>query len=145
MPHRDPRRLRAVLLAALLLGGLAFVYRGVDGFEFVNLDDPDYVTRNPAVQGGLTWSGARWAFTAFHAANWHPLTWLSHMADVQFFGRAAGGPHLVSLALHAASTLLLFQLLRALTGSLWRSGAVAFLFAVHPVQAESVAWVAERK
>jgi Flp pilus assembly protein TadD len=145
MPHRDPRRARAALLAALLLGAAAFVYRGAGGFDFVNLDDPDYVSGNPAVRGGLSWSGLRWAFTAFHAANWHPLTWLSHMADASLFGMDAGAHHLVSLALHAAATLVLFQLVRALTGSLWRSAAVAALFAVHPVQVESVAWVAERK
>ncbi len=145
MPQRDPRRVRALLLAALLLGALAFVYRGVGGFDFVNLDDPEYVSRNPAVRAGLSWSGLKWAFTAFHAANWHPLTWLSHMADVSLFGTDASAQHLVSLSLHAACTLLLFELLRALTGSFWRCAAVAALFAVHPVQVESVAWIAERK
>lgn len=145
MQHRDPRRVRAALLAALLLVGVAFVYHGVGYFQFVNLDDPDYVTKNPAVQGGPSPSGLRWAITAFHSANWHPLTWISHMVDVRLFGMDAGAHHLVSLGMHAASTLVLFQVLRALTGSLWRSAAVAALFAVHPVQVESVAWVAERK
>jgi tetratricopeptide (TPR) repeat protein len=117
----------------------------VGSFAFVNLDDPAYVTQNPTVRGGLSWSGVRWACTAFFAANWHPLTWVSHMADVHLFAMDAGGHHLVSLGLHAASSLLLFHLLGTLTGSLWRSAAVAALFAVHPVQVESVAWVAERK
>ncbi len=134
-----------MILAVLLLAAAGFVYRGVGGFDFINLDDPAYVTQNGPVRGGLSWSGVRWAFASFHAANWHPLTWLSHMADVSLFGADAGAHHLVSLALHAASTLVLFQLLRALTGSFWRSAAVAALFAVHPVQVESVAWVAERK
>ncbi|MHB8893715.1 MAG: tetratricopeptide repeat protein [Candidatus Geothermincolia bacterium] len=143
--HHEPQRVRAVLFAALLLGALVFIYRGVAGFDFVNLDDPDYVSGNRMVQGGLNWSGVWWAFTAFHAANWHPLTWLSHMADASLFGMNAGAHHLSSLALHAAGALLLFQLLRALTGSFWRSAAVAALFAVHPAQVEAVAWVAERK
>ena len=145
MPHRDPRRSRSVILAVALLAAVVFVYREVGGFDFVNLDDPDYVTGNRTVRDGLSWSSARWAFTAFHAANWHPLTWLSHMADASLFGMDAGAHHLVSLGLHAASTLVLFQLLRALTGSFWRCAAVAALFAVHPVQVESVAWIAERK
>lgn len=140
---RPPRQ--AVILAALLVGAVVFVYRGIGSFDFVNLDDPDYVTQNRTVQGGLSWNGVRWAFTSFHAANWHPLTWLSHMADASLFGMDAGPQHLVSLGLHAASTLLLFQLLRELTGSFWRCAAVAALFAVHPVQVESVAWIAERK
>ena len=144
-PERKPRRIVTLLVVALLLAAELFVYRGVGGFDFVNLDDPDYVTENRMVQGGLNRNGAGWAFTAFHAANWHPLTWLSHMADASLFGMDAGAHHLVSLGLHAASTLLLFQLLRALTGSFWRCAAVAALFAVHPVQVESVAWVAERK
>jgi tetratricopeptide (TPR) repeat protein len=145
MSHRRRRRPAAAITASLLVLAVALVYRGAGGFDFVNLDDPDYLTRNPAVGGGLTWSGILWAFTAFHAANWHPLTWLSHMADVSLFGMDAGAHHLVSLGLHAAGALALFHLLRALTGSFWRCAAVAALFAVHPVQVESVAWVAERK
>jgi len=139
------RHLRAAIVAALLLGAVVFVYRQVGGFDFVNFDDADYVTRNRMVQGGLSWSGLWWALTAFHAANWHPLSWLSHMADTSLFGMDAGGHHLMSLGLHAASTLVLFQLLRSLTGSFWRCAAVAALFAVHPAQVESVAWIAERK
>jgi len=145
MSLRPRRRPPAVIIASLLVVAVALVYRGAGGFEFVNLDDPDYLTRNPMVRGGLSWRGFWWAFTAFHAANWHPLTWLSHMADASLFGMDAGAHHLVSLGLHAAGALVLFQLLRVLTGSFWSSAAVAALFAVHPVQVESVAWVAERK
>jgi tetratricopeptide (TPR) repeat protein len=145
MPPCDPRRARAVLIAALVAGAAAFVYRDVGGFAFVNLDDPDYVSRNPAVLGGLSWRGLAWALTSFHAANWHPLTWLSHMADASLFGADAGAHHLVSLGLHAAVAVALFWLLCSLTGARWRSAAAAALFAVHPVQVEAVAWVAERK
>ena len=113
--------------------------------EFVALDDPAYVTANPHVAGGLTWQNVSWAFTATHAANWHPLTWLSHMLDVQLFGMSARAHHLVSLALHLASTLLLFLLLARMTAAPARSAFVAALFAVHPLHVESVAWVAERK
>ncbi|HUL98834.1 MAG TPA: hypothetical protein VLU24_05335, partial [Mycobacterium sp.] len=103
------------------------------------------MTANPHVAGGLTWENVAWAFTTNHAANWHPLTWLSHMADVELFGMNAGAHHLTSLLFHAANTLLLFLLLRRMTGALGRSAFVAALFAVHPLHVESVAWVAERK
>jgi len=139
------RRRVSLLLFALLFAAAAFVYHGVGDFAFINLDDPDYVSENRMVKVGLSWSGAWWAFSAFHAANWHPLTWLSHLADASLFGMDAGAHHLVSLGLHVASTLLLFQFLRALTGAFWSCAAVAALFAVHPVQVESVAWIAERK
>ena len=114
-------------------------------YEFTNYDDSDYVTRNAQVGRGLTWEGIAWAFTHFHAANWHPLTWLSHMLDAQLFGMNPGGHHLTNLILHSATTILLFLLLRQMTGALWRSAFVAALFAVHPLHVESVAWIAERK
>jgi len=113
--------------------------------DFVSLDDPLYVTRNPHVTGGLTLDGVAWAFTASRAANWHPLTWMSHMLDVELFGLQAGGHHAVNLALHITTTLLLFGLLRRLTSATWRSAFVAALFGVHPLHVESVAWIAERK
>jgi Flp pilus assembly protein TadD len=112
---------------------------------FISFDDDDYITNNPVVQQGLTWEGVLWAFSAPHVYNWHPLTWLSHMLDVQLFGLDAGGHHLMSLLFHLANTLLLFIVLRSMTGALWRSGFVAALFALHPLHVESVAWVAERK
>jgi tetratricopeptide (TPR) repeat protein len=131
----------SVLLAILAIA----VYTPVWRFDFVTLDDPLYVSRNPVVAAGLTWQGVAWAFSAAYAANWHPLTWISHMADVALFGLWAGGHHLTSLALHLANTLLLFWLLRRMTGALWRSALVAALFAVHPLHVESVAWISERK
>ena len=125
---RDARR---------VLGGC-----GVAGFVF---DDEDLILGNPNLADGLTGEGVRWAFTSFHRANWHPLTWLSHQAVVGAFGMAPGPHHAVNLAIHAAAALALFLVLRGATGSLWRSAAVAALFAVHPLRAESVAWVSERK
>jgi protein O-mannosyl-transferase len=112
---------------------------------FVNYDDSDYVTENQHVQSGLKWDSVVWAFKTGHASNWHPLTWLSHMLDCQLFGLWAGGHHLVSVGLHILNTLLLFLLLRRITGALWRSVAVAALFALHPLHVESVAWASERK
>ena len=111
---------------------------------FVEYDDQQYVTENPRVQAGLTWTGLVWAF-GFHAGNWHPLAWLSHMLDCQFYGANAGGHHLTNVLLHVASTLLLFSVLNRMTNRMWRSAAVAALFAWHPLHVESVAWVAERK
>jgi tetratricopeptide (TPR) repeat protein len=112
---------------------------------FVNYDDPDYVYENPAVLAGLTAEGARWAFTTGHAANWHPLTWLSHMADIELFGLRPWGHHLGSVLLHAINSALLLLALHAMTGSLWRSAFAAAVFALHPLRVESVAWVSERK
>jgi len=113
--------------------------------EFLKYDDKDYVTDNPHVNAGLTLKGIIWAFTTPHSANWHPLTWLSHMLDCQLYGLKPAGHHLTNLVFHIASTLLLFLVLKGMTGALWRSGFVAALFALHPLHVESVAWVAERK
>ncbi len=136
-------------LERLLMLGLAAavfaVYGQTLGFGFIPLDDPGYVYNNPHVRAGLTWDGLGWAFTTFRQANWHPLTWLSLMLDAQFFGLHAGGYHLTNLLLHTLDTLLLFRWLRVATGALWPSAVVAFLFAVHPLHVESVAWVTERK
>jgi hypothetical protein len=120
-------------------------YAAVRGFDYVELDDPVYVTENAHVRAGLTLEGIRWALTTDTAANWHPLTWLSHMLDVSLFGVSPGPHHIVNLVLHVTSTLLLFLLLDRMTGSPWRSGFVAAVFALHPLHVESVAWVAERK
>ena len=120
-------------------------YASVRTFEFVDYDDSDYITSNPNIASGLTGEGVRWAFTTGHAANWHPLTWLSHMLDMQLFGMHAGPPHVVNLLLHIVSTLLLFRVLQRMTGAVYRSAFVAALFAVHPLHVESVAWAAERK
>jgi tetratricopeptide (TPR) repeat protein len=128
---------------------LAFVtlvlYWPVQNFQFNNYDDAQYLTQNPRVQNGLSIEAIDWAFTSGYAGNWHPLTWLSHLLDVQVFGFNAGGHHFTNLLFHLANTLLLFLLLRRWTGSIWRSAFVAALFAWHPMHVESVAWVAERK
>ncbi|HTY86213.1 MAG TPA: tetratricopeptide repeat protein [Candidatus Acidoferrum sp.] len=131
------------IYAVLTLVTLA-TYLPLWHYGFVDYDDQQYVTDNPRVQAGLTWKGLVWAF-GFHAGNWHPLAWLSHMADCQLYGAWAGGHHLTSLLLHVASTLLLFSALNRMTGAHWCSAAVAALFAWHPLHVESVAWVAERK
>ena len=140
------RNLRGVgpALAALVALNL-IVYGPVLGFGFVDLDDPAYVTDNPSVSGGLTGPGIAAAFTSITAANWHPITMLSHMVDVQVYGLWAGGHHLTNVILHIANTLLLFALIRRMTGALGRSLFVAALFAVHPLHVESVAWISERK
>lgn len=135
--------------AAWVAGGLAaaalLTYLPLLSAGFVNYDDPSYVTANPHVRGGLSLAGLKWAFTTFYFYNWLPLTWLSHMVDVEFFGLNAWGHHLVNLVLHLANTVLLFEFFRKATASLWKSAVVAALFALHPLHVESVAWVSERK
>ncbi len=113
--------------------------------NFINYDDPDYILGNAHVDHGLTWTGIVWAFTSSDAANWHPLTWISHMMDCQFFDLHPAGHHLMNLLLHTANTLLLFLLLKNMTGAIWRSAFVAAAFAWHPLHVESVAWASERK
>jgi tetratricopeptide (TPR) repeat protein len=115
------------------------------GFGFVDFDDNSYIYENPVVQQGLTPSGIVWAFTHVWASNWHPLTWISHMLDCQFYGLNAGGHHFTNVLLHTATVILLFLVLRQMTGRLWRSAFVAAVFAIHPLRVESVAWLAERK
>ena len=136
-------------LTALICLALALVtaalYWPMTHHDFVNFDDDDYITNNSHVKAGLTWAGVIWAFQTGAAANWHPLTWLSHMLDCQLYGLYPGGHHSTNLLFHIANTLLLFLLLRQLTGALWRSAFVAALFAWHPLHVESVAWAAERK
>ncbi len=115
------------------------------GHEFVNYDDNMYVYENPAVTRGLNLKGVEWALTHVVCANWHPLTMMSHMLDCRLYGLNAGGHHLTNVLLHTASVILLFLVLRQMTGFLWRSAFVAAVFAIHPLRVESVAWVAERK
>ena len=131
------------LLAILLLTVAA--YAQVGWFDFVRYDDPKYVTDNAHVRAGLTAAGVQWAFTTGHASNWHPLTWLSHMLDVQLLGLRSGAHHLVNVLLHLVNTVLLAVALTRLTGRRGVALAVAGLFALHPLHVESVAWVAERK
>ncbi|HEY5999394.1 MAG TPA: tetratricopeptide repeat protein [bacterium] len=139
-------RARDRLLAALLLAAVtAVVFLPAADGGFSALDDPDYVTDNAVVLAGLTWDGVRRAFTETRASNWHPLTWVSHMLDVDLFGLDARGHHAVNVLFHALNAGLLLLLLSGATGMLGRSLSAAALFALHPLRVESVAWVAERK
>ena len=133
-------------MALLAVGTVAIFFR-VGTFEFVNFDDYAYITLNPMVQSGLTWPGVVWAFRQFSRewTYWHPLSWLSHMLDCQLFGLSPAGPHVMNLFFHTLNTVLLFVLLRRTTGARGASAVVAALFAIHPIQVDSVAWVAERK
>jgi len=142
---RSPRRLLPLALAASLLLATLLAYSSLARNGFVHIDDNAYVTDNPHVQAGLAPETFAWAFTTSRAANWHPLTWLSHALDCELFGLDPRGHHLTSLAFHAATTLWLFFLLLRATGAAGRSAFVAALFALHPLHVESVAWVAERK
>ncbi len=141
-PHFD----RRVLLLALLLAGITLaVFSPVISFQFINVDDPVYITTNSHVQQGLNWHTAAWALTSLEAANWHPVTWLSHLLDVTLYGLNSHGHHATSLIIHMLNVVLLFLLLHRMTGALYKSAVVAALFAVHPLALESVAWIAERK
>lgn len=128
-----------------LLVVTVFAYLQVRSFEFINFDDPDYVTGNPHVRAGLTFAGVIWAFTSREAANWFPLTWFSHMLDCQLFWLRSGFHHLTNVFWHVLATLMLYAFLYHATRARWRSAVVAFLFALHPLHVESVAWIAERK
>lgn len=137
---------RRVMLICLVLAVVTLsVFWQEKDHEFINFDDKDYVTENLYVRVGVTLEGITWAFTTFHACNWHPLTWLSHMLDVQLFGLKPGWHHLMNLLFHIANTLLLFLVLHRMTKALWPSAFTAALFALHPLHVESVAWVSERK
>jgi len=140
----DSKHGRWILFAMLIVLTL-LLYLQVAGQQFLYYDDNRYITENAMVREGLSWDGVRWAFTSFEVANWHPLTWLSHMLDVQLFGLNPGAHHLVNALIHAANAGLLFLVLSAMTGALLRSAVVAALFAIHPLHTESVAWIAERK
>jgi hypothetical protein len=129
---------------ALVLGTLA-IYWPARHYGFVDYDDNDYVFNNPTVRAGLSGWGVVWSFVDQHASNWHPLTWLSHMLDCQFFGLNAGAHHMVNVLFHCANAVLLLLLLNSMTGAFWRSAFVAALFAWHPLRVESVAWISERK
>jgi len=136
---------RPRLTALLLALGTLVVFLPVGRFGFVNFDDNDYVTANPPVKHGLTLAGVKWAFTTFHACNWHPLTWISHMIDCSLFGLNPGAHHFVNVLFHAANVALLFTLLLRLTAKIWPCALIAGLFAWHPLHVESVAWISERK
>ncbi len=138
-------RQRALALAAVLVIATAALYIRVQSYDFVNYDDTLYVTQNAHVQQGLTWDTVRWAFTAYNVGTWHPLTWLSHALDCQLFDLDAAGPHAINLLLHVINAVLLFWVLLCATGFMGRSFMVAALFALHPINVESVVWIAERK
>ena len=132
-------------ICALLFAAAVLPYLQTFGHDFTRLDDVVYVSENPIIQQGLTWSNLAWAFTTTSTGNWHPLTYLSHMLDCELFGVRPGWHHLVNALFHGLNTVLVFSVLRSMTGAIWRSALVAALFAIHPIHVESVAWIAERK
>jgi protein O-mannosyl-transferase len=136
---------RAFVLGSLLVLATAALYVPATGYPFCDFDDTVYVTANAHVQGGFTWETVKWASSTYDAANWHPVTWLSHSLDFQFFGLDPVGHHGVNVALHVINVLLLFWVLQQATGFTGRSAMVAGLFALHPINVESVAWISERK
>jgi tetratricopeptide (TPR) repeat protein len=144
-PRATSRRRWDLCICAALAAVTLAVYAQVGTFAFVDYDDAIYVTENAHVKAGLSWANAGWAFTTREDANWFPLTWLSHMAVAQFFGLDSGIHHLANLALHVLAALALFLFLKRASGARWPSALAAFLFALHPLHVESVAWVAERK
>ena len=147
-PAQTSRLNRNLLAAVLCLALIALtwgIFGKTTGYEFVDYDDPSYVTEEPNVTGGLTTRGVIWAFTGSHSGNWHPVTTLTHMLDAQLYGLNAAGHHRTSVLLHTAAVVFLFLVLRQMTGATWRSAFVAAVFAIHPLRVESVAWVAERK
>src|SRR5512143_514491 len=136
----------AKLVVSLGLLLVVFTIYGQTGsHSFIDFDDGEYVYENGIVRQGLSRDGIVWAFSTFWSANWHPITWLSHMGDVQMFGLDAGWHHLTNVALHSWNAVLLLLVLSSMTQAVWRSALVAALFAVHPQHVESVAWIAERK
>ena len=140
-----PRSQQVIIICILLFGLVVWTFLPAIHNEFINYDDNLYVTANGHVQQGLSLSNVGWAFGSIDASNWHPLTWLSHMADCEFFGLNPQGPHFTSVLLHAINAVLLFLTFRRMTGATWRSLFVAAVFGLHPLRVESVAWVAERK
>ncbi|MDI6829611.1 MAG: glycosyltransferase family 39 protein, partial [Armatimonadota bacterium] len=133
-------------ISILLIVITAVAFGQVAGHKFVSFDDSKYVTLNPHIRDGINARSIVWAFTAFRASNWHPLTWLSHALDCQLYGlHNAAGHHITNLVLHIANVVMLFVLLSKITGAVWRSAFVSLLFGVHPLHVESVAWIAERK
>jgi len=140
------RRWPGLLLISLGIAAIVwFVFGQTAHFYWVRYDDGDYVYRSGPVTSGLSWRNAGWAFTHFHASNWHPLTTMSHMLDCQLFGVRPGPMHVVNVIIHSLAAITLFFALLSLTNKMWRSAFVATVFAIHPLRVESVAWIAERK
>src|ERR1017187_2855117 len=144
-PWQEPTWKDSLWICLFLALSTLVVYWPVTGHDFVSYDDTDYVTANPYVQAGLSANSLAWVWHSEVARNWHPVTMLSHMLGCQLYGLRPAGHHLTNLLFHIANALLLYILLRNMTGALWRSGIVAALFALHPLHVESVAWVAERQ
>lgn len=140
-----PDRLSRSLALILLVGMVVAVYWPILSNGFLDYDDANYVINNDHVSGGLTLESVRWALTTTYFSNWHPLTWISHMLDISLFGHNPAGHHAVNLVIHIVNTIVLYGLLKRLTGAFWPSLTVASLFALHPLHVESVAWIAERK
>ena len=138
-------RYKAAFICVVLVGATFGVYHRVLYSDFVNFDDPIYVTENEYVNTGFSWENVRWAFTAGKVSYWHPLTWFSHMLDCELYGLRPGLHHLTNLIIHIANSVLVFLVFMSMTGAVWRSAFVAAMFALHPVNVDSVAWVAERK
>jgi tetratricopeptide (TPR) repeat protein len=145
MDSKKPHQHVVIILCLVLAAVNLALYGQLQDHEFIHYDDYEYVVENPHLRCGLTLRGITWALTTGYAGNWHPLTWLSHMLDCQLYGLNPKGHHLSSLLLHIINTLLLFLVLKRMTGALWRSAFAAALFAFHPLHVESVAWVSERK
>jgi tetratricopeptide (TPR) repeat protein len=141
----EPKKRNVILICTALAVITLAVYMQTCNHQFLSFDDEDYVTNNTHVSSGITGRNIMWAFTSVEAANWHPITWLSHMLDVELYGMNPQGHHLTSVIIHTVSSMFLLLFLFRYTGSLWKSSFVAFLFALHPLHVESVAWVAERK
>src|SRR5208282_4612948 len=141
---QSPQKRRLMSCLLLLLATLA-LYSPVTRAPFLNYDDAAHVTDNLHVRSGLTWNTVVWAFQTSETSDWHPITWLSHALDCELFGLNPAGPHIINVLLHAANAVLLFLILDSTTGLAWRSLVVAALFALHPINVESVAWISERK
>src|SRR5262249_31592544 len=141
----SPASHAAKWIAIALAAAVILIYAPVMNHGFITLDDPEYITENPYIAQGFTWDAIVWAFTSGYQFYWHPLTWMTHMLDIQLFGVHAGMHHIANVLLHIANSILCFFVFLRLTRALWPSAFVAALFAVHPLRVESVAWVAERK
>jgi len=145
IPDRQTIDRRTLVFSLLLFAAVLASYSSIIHNQFLDYDDNEYITNNAHVKAGLTWANVQWAFSTSEEANWHPLTWLSHELDSELFGLNPVGHHVVNVLLHAVNAVLLFLLLQSATGFRWRSLMVAALFALHPINVESVAWAAERK
>src|SRR5436189_2130070 len=140
-----PQTAVIVVICAVLVGITWFVFAQTVRHQFVTYDDPQYVYANPDVSAGVSLRRISWAFTHTIAGNWQPLTTISHMLDCQLYGLDPSGHHFTNVLLHTIAVILLFLVLRRMTGTLWQSAFVATLFAIHPLHVESVAWISERK